>query len=100
MFIYKYFLFIPKSRHFRVDIGGACGDPALCPDHGAGACDSVKTGYHFYMALENDICEDYITEKFWDNLRLPVLLIVQRRAIYEGFFVCIFITKFIIAKLN
>jgi alpha-1,3-fucosyltransferase len=69
-----------------VEIGGGCSktNSSLCPRFGA-SCDGIKSAFYFYLALENSLCADYITEKFWDNLRLPVVLIVQRRAIYEGF---------------
>jgi hypothetical protein len=72
-----------------VDIGGGCAktnaSSIFCPRTASG-CDAeaVKSGYYFYLALENDLCAGYITEKFWDNLRLPVVLVVQRRAVYEG----------------
>ncbi|KAF6032744.1 FucTA [Bugula neritina] len=31
--------------------------------------------FHFYLAFENSLCEDYITEKFWKILEGPDLVI-------------------------
>jgi hypothetical protein len=71
-----------------VDIGGYCAQNEagrnLCPKK-APNCDQVKSQYYFYLALENDQCNDYVTEKYWDNLALPVILIVAQRSIYEGY---------------
>ena len=32
-------------------------------------CDKVLKPYTFYLALENDDCTDYVTEKYWNTLR-------------------------------
>ncbi len=35
--------------------------------------------YKFFLALENSICEDYVTEKVWMRLRHPIVPIVFGR---------------------
>ena len=36
---------------------------------------SIK--YYFYLAFENSICTDYISEKFWRNFNQPVIPVVM-----------------------
>lgn len=38
----------------------------------------------FYLAFENSICNDYITEKFWRVKKL-IVPIVLKRSLYEPF---------------
>ena len=38
--------------------------------------DLVNREYRFYLALENDICHDYITEKAFNALKLNTIPIV------------------------
>jgi len=45
----------------------------------------VSLGYKFVLAFENSICEDYVTEKLFNNLRLNVIPIVFGGANYSLF---------------
>ena len=38
---------------------------------------NISSQYWFYLAFENSICNDYITEKFWRSLDLEVVPIVM-----------------------
>ena len=49
------------KKHIDVDIYGRCGKP--CNPN----CFSLLPKYKFYLAFENSICEDYITEKTYRN---------------------------------
>ena len=38
--------------------------------------DMVERDYMFYLAFENSICADYVTEKFFNAMRRDVIPIV------------------------
>ena len=55
---------VTLQKHLHVDMYGRCGDPDPC--HREEACMlRLKHGYKFYLAFENSLCKEYITEKFW-----------------------------------
>ncbi|CAH1802226.1 unnamed protein product [Owenia fusiformis] len=64
------------GKHVPVDIYGGCGT-LNCPT--SNDCENTlfKT-YKFYLAFENNICQDYITEKLWLALAIrevvPIIL--------------------------
>ncbi|KAH7717442.1 alpha1,3-fucosyltransferase [Aphelenchoides avenae] len=73
------------SRHFRVDIVGRCAKNDslrdLCPK--GESCEDLFRRYYFYVAVENAVCKDYISEKYWHRYHLPLVPIVMRRRVYE-----------------
>ncbi|XP_071854612.1 glycoprotein 3-alpha-L-fucosyltransferase A-like [Apostichopus japonicus] len=54
------------QKFLQVDRYGQCGN-LKCPRNNAEKCDRLLSSHKFYLALENSECEDYITEKFWNN---------------------------------
>ena len=54
-------------KYIKVDIYGGCsgrfGQNNNCPR--SRNCDDIFSTYKFYLAFENSVCPDYITEKFW-----------------------------------
>ena len=60
-------------RSIPVDIYGECGDQ-MC-DKGA-ACDKYVSRYKFYLAFENSLCGEYITEKLWGSFAKQLVPIV------------------------
>ena len=65
-----------------LDIFGACGSHA-CPK--SGDCRTfIAASYKFFFAIENSICSGYITEKFFDTLKLDIVPVVLGRVGYES----------------
>ncbi|XP_071851601.1 4-galactosyl-N-acetylglucosaminide 3-alpha-L-fucosyltransferase 9-like isoform X1 [Apostichopus japonicus] len=51
------------SQFINIDMFGKCGN-LVCKDR---TCLKKISDYKFYLALENHLCVDYITEKMWRN---------------------------------
>ena len=66
------------KKYIDVDIFGECGKPfcGKAHDHELGDCFStLNTSYRFYLAFENTLCEEYITEKFFENYKYDIILV-------------------------
>ncbi|TNN07846.1 Glycoprotein 3-alpha-L-fucosyltransferase A isoform 3 [Schistosoma japonicum] len=65
------------QKYIQVDIYGMCGD--LSCSRGYSKCfNLLKTDYKFYLSFENSICQDYISEKFFENaLKNTVIPVVM-----------------------
>lgn len=50
-------------------LNGICEDPLSCYK-------VIGPNYKFYLAFENSLCEDYITEKFYNALRFGMVPVV------------------------
>ncbi|KAK6040421.1 fucosyl transferase [Cooperia oncophora] len=63
---------------------GGCGS-LKCP-HGAACENMLDNDYHFYIAFENSICKDYITEKLWNQgYQRDIVPLVLKRSVVEPF---------------
>ena len=51
------------QKIINVDIFGRCGKP--CVKKGIDCIQNLSTYYKYYLAFENSICEDYVTEKLF-----------------------------------
>ncbi|XP_072016649.1 4-galactosyl-N-acetylglucosaminide 3-alpha-L-fucosyltransferase FUT6-like [Amphiura filiformis] len=72
-------------NYIPVDMYGKCGNlsclPPMSPE-----CNNMLSKYKFYLALENTECDEYITEKFWENcMKHNVVPVVYggRKAAYK-----------------
>ena len=45
-------------------------------------CSRIMSSYKFYIAIENSVCDEYVTEKYYDNALLQGLVPIV--AIYPG----------------
>ncbi|XP_055328684.1 alpha-(1,3)-fucosyltransferase C-like [Paramacrobiotus metropolitanus] len=65
------------QKYVNVDVYGKCGS-LKCSRNDEQACNQLlKKEYKFYLAFENSICQDYVTEKFTNalsNYVVPVAL--------------------------
>lgn len=76
-------LYVEELRQYiDVDIYGKCG-PLDCPQIGMDCHVELSNSYKFYLAFENTICNEYISEKFWRTLRLPLVPIVMGGSNYK-----------------
>ncbi|OQV18908.1 putative Alpha-(1,3)-fucosyltransferase C [Hypsibius exemplaris] len=64
------------QKHLPVDIYGDCG-PLKCPNATYGDCGKMlNQNYKFYLSFESSVCQDYITEKFFNPLQQNVVPVV------------------------
>ena len=67
------------KRYIDVDVYGECGKKWNCGRKYAhdldGCFDVLNTTYKFYLAFENAFCQEYISEKFFENFEYDVLLV-------------------------
>lgn len=55
--------------YIPIDLYGGCGTPSPCQVKDDPKCTiDLHKQYHFYLSFENSLCQDYISEKFWDRL--------------------------------
>ncbi|XP_042872471.1 alpha-(1,3)-fucosyltransferase C-like [Penaeus japonicus] len=64
------------QQWIEVDIFGACG-PLKCELSQQYECHkALNETYKFYLAFENSLCQDYVTEKLFNMLELDVIPVV------------------------
>ncbi|GMT13832.1 hypothetical protein PFISCL1PPCAC_5129, partial [Pristionchus fissidentatus] len=72
------------QKYIKVDIYGHCLNGLSCP-RGDSCEDMLDDDYHFYLAFENSICTDYITEKVWNQgYGRDIAPLVLKRSIAEN----------------
>ncbi|VDM07044.1 unnamed protein product [Wuchereria bancrofti] len=75
------------GKYIMVDKYGACADNPYKRDacKRASECEKDLGAMNFfYIAIENTICKNYVTEKYFDRYHLPSVPIVMRRKTYEN----------------
>ena len=73
------------QRFIPVDIYGRCGNMTGCPKQEGNACHKrLARKYKFYLAFENAVCQDYVTEKFTDTIFYPTVPVVLGGSDYKS----------------
>ncbi|XP_064457727.1 alpha-(1,3)-fucosyltransferase C-like [Ornithodoros turicata] len=71
------------SQHIKVDIIGQCGQHSCLPKMSQKCYSDASNIYFFYLALENSICTDYVTEKLYNALLWGMVPVVFGGANYK-----------------
>ncbi|CAG5126285.1 unnamed protein product [Candidula unifasciata] len=73
------------QKYIDIDIYGKCGTPCAWKNT---TCNDWTTKYKFYLAFENSLCTDYVTEKFFRlfNRTIFVIPVVRGGADYDKHF--------------
>ena len=72
------------AKHVQVDIYGKCGHMQCLPRNDP-KCEHLLNNYKFYLAMENSLCPDYVTEKFYRSLDNGIVPIVYGGADYTQY---------------
>ncbi|XP_053374080.1 alpha-(1,3)-fucosyltransferase C-like [Mercenaria mercenaria] len=80
-------LYISKMKKFTdVDIFGRCSERTNeCPKKNPHCGKNVKDNYKFFLAFENSLCEDYITEKVFRWLSEDIIVVVRGARYYKRY---------------
>ncbi|KAK3888681.1 hypothetical protein Pcinc_007294 [Petrolisthes cinctipes] len=81
-------LYVKELRQYiNVDIYGKCGKLVCGKNHNDEFCytDVLAPTYKFYLAFENKVCQDYLTEKVWLPLKHGLVPVVYGGADYSIF---------------
>ncbi|XP_076340146.1 alpha-(1,3)-fucosyltransferase C-like [Tachypleus tridentatus] len=68
-----------------VDVYGSCGNKECLPKMSKKCYNEASQKYFFYLAFENSMCKDYITEKFFNILSTDMVPVVLGGADYTQF---------------
>jgi alpha-1,3-fucosyltransferase len=71
------------SEFIDVDFYGKCGDKKC--DLKSHDCTNLNATHRFYLAFENDLCEDYVTEKLFKVMDEVIIPVVYGGANYSRF---------------
>lgn len=62
----------------QVDVYGHCGDLKCGKEADPSCMDMLSREYYFYLAFENSLCKDYITEKLYRTMKMTDIIPVVR----------------------
>lgn len=71
-------------KHVDIDIFGRCGNLSCKLENDTDCLALLNSTYKFYLAFENSLCEDYVTEKIWKIMPdINIIPVVMGRANYS-----------------
>ena len=67
------------ENYITLDILGKCGRKWRCGTryHHDKCFDILNSTYRYYLAFENNFCQEYITEKFFENYKYDIIQVVR-----------------------
>jgi len=71
-------------RHIEVDVFGKCGKYRCALNNSVDCLAMLENRYFFYLAFENSLCNEYVTEKFWRLVGRDVIAVVLGAANYTS----------------
>jgi hypothetical protein len=76
---YRETFVLKLSKYIPVTVLGQCGKPWNCGTHYIhDKCfDLLNTTYKFFLAFENAFCNQYFTEKVYENFNYDIILVVR-----------------------
>ncbi|XP_052794254.1 alpha-(1,3)-fucosyltransferase C-like [Mya arenaria] len=69
----RYRLVHKMQQHLDIDMYGGCYSKKCYHEN----CNQPLEEYRFYLAFENSLCTDYVTEKYWDAISRDQIPIVN-----------------------
>ncbi|CAN7995086.1 unnamed protein product, partial [Ixodes hexagonus] len=72
------------QKHIGVDVYGLCGTHNCDRDHLYTCHQMFERKHFFWLAFENSLCKDYITEKFYGTLSFNLIPVVFGSANYSA----------------
>ena len=73
------------QKYISIRVHGKCGTHACNVSNERNCRESMSSAYKFYLAFENSICKEYITEKFFETLRYNMVPVVLGGGTYSQF---------------
>ena len=61
------------KKHLNVDVYGKCGKLKCSRSNETECFLNMEKEYKFYLSFENSVCEDYVTEKFFNVMKYLVI---------------------------
>ena len=64
------------AKHIDVSVYGKCGNLTCPKDQETSCMDSLNKSFRFYLAFENSLCAEYVTEKLYRTLKSDMIPII------------------------
>ena len=71
------------KKYVKVDVFGRCSGK-FGQQRGCGNLTACLKTFKFYLAFENALCEDYITEKYWGRLGKTLVFFTIYKIVSEN----------------